>query len=373
MRRTFIIVLDSFGIGAMPDSKEFGDGDVNTLRSCYNTGMLDVPNLAKLGLFNIDGVDFGHEEKNPIGCYGRLSEKSAAKDTTVGHWEIAGLVTNKPFPTYPEGFPKEITDEFSRITGRDILCNMPYSGTDVIRDFGEEHIKTGKLIVYTSADSVFQVAAHEDIVPLEQLYSYCKAARELLTGMHGVGRVIARPFTGTYPDFKRTAGRHDFAVSPPEDTMLDLISKKGLEVYAIGKIYDIFDGHGITSHVRTVNNDDGMKKAIEALEMDFEGLCFVNLVDFDMNYGHRNDAIGYAKALNEFDRYLKTFIENMKEDDYLIITADHGCDPGYEASTDHTREYVPVIEYKMGIVPCNNGTEKGFDNIAKKVCKYLNV
>lgn len=373
MRRAFIIVLDSFGIGAMPDSEKFGDLGVNTFRSCYNTGTLDVPNLAKLGLFNIDGVAFGLKEKNPTGCYGRLSEKSAAKDTTVGHWEIAGLVTDKPFPTYPNGFPKEITDEFSRITGRGILCNKPYSGTDVIRDFGEEHIKTGKLIVYTSADSVFQVAAHEDFVPLEDLYSYCEKARKMLSGEHRVGRVIARPFTGTYPSFKRTAGRHDYAVSPPEDTMLDLISKKGMEVYGIGKIYDIFNGKGITRHVRTVNNDDGMNKAIEALDMNFEGLCFINLVDFDMQYGHRNDAIGYARALNEFDKQLEDFLNHMREEDYLIITADHGCDPGYTISTDHTREYVPVLEYKRGIVPCNNGTEKGFDNIAKKVCKYLKI
>jgi len=373
MKRMFIIVLDSFGVGAMPDSEKFGDEGVNTFRSCFNTGKLCVPNMKKLGLFNIDGMDFGEKEENPIGAFTRLSEKSMAKDSTVGHWEIAGLVTNKPLPTYPEGFPDDVIEKFCDATGRGVLCNKPYSGTDVIRDYGAEHIKNGKLIVYTSADSVFQIAAHEDVVPIDELYSYCEKAREILSGEHGVGRVIARPFNGEYPGFKRTDGRHDYSIAPPYDTMLDVLGKNGYHIYTIGKIYDLFNGKGINEYVTTKCNSEGMEKAIEALDKKFEGLCFVNLVDFDTVYGHRRDADGYAKALNEFDKYLGEFMSKMKDDDHLIITADHGCDPGYTKSTDHTREYVPVLEYSKGIIPCNNGTKTGFDNISKTVYKYFNL
>lgn len=371
--RVFLIVLDSFGIGAMPDSDKFGDIDVNTFYSCYKTGLLDIPNMKRLGLFNIDGVGFGEREENPVGAYGRLSEKSAGKDTTVGHWEIAGLVTDKPFPTYPEGFPHNIIDEFSEKCGRGVLCNKPYSGTQVLKDFGEEHIKTGDLIVYTSADSVFQIAAHEDIVPIEKLYSYCEIARDILTGEHGVARVIARPFVGVHPAFQRTSNRHDFSMAPTGETMLDRITNAGKTVYGIGKIYDIFSGKGISEFVRTSDNTDGMNKTIEALSKEFSGLCFVNLVDFDMTYGHRRDCVGYTEALNRFDKQLGEFMDKMHSDDVLIITADHGCDPGYERSTDHTREYVPYLEYKKGIEPENLDTKVGFDNIAKRIEELLGI
>ncbi len=374
MKRVFLIVLDSFGIGAMPDCEKFGDDfSVNTFKSCFNTGKLFVPNLIKLGLFNIDGIDFGKKCNSPIGVYGRLSEESMGKDTTVGHWEISGLVSKTPLPTYKDGFPAEIIDSFISATGRGVLCNKPYSGTDVIRDYGEEHIKTGKLIVYTSADSVFQIAAHEDIIPLNELYSYCETARKLLTGKHGVGRVIARPFSGTAPDFVRTSGRHDYSLTPPGNTMLDNIKNSGLEVISVGKIYDIFAGAGITRSIRTANNSDGESAMLRLQKEDFSGLCFINLVDFDMKYGHRNDANGYTEALNHFDVTLGKFLAHMEDDDFLIITADHGCDPGYTKSTDHTREYVPVLMYNPEITPGNFGTLSGFSHIGATVCHLLNV
>lgn len=372
MKRVFLIVLDSCGIGRMPDAANFGDGDCNTLKRISSSSEFSGENMIKMGLGNIDGVDFLPKTKTPAAAYGKLSEKSAGKDTTTGHWEIAGLISSSPMPTFPEGFPPEITEEFSHLTGRKILCNKPYSGTDVIRDYGLEHEKTGALIVYTSADSVFQIAAHESVVPLETLYEYCRAARKMLSGKYAVGRVIARPFTGTYPDYKRTPNRRDFSLLPPSKTLLDAVSESGKSVLAVGKISDIFAGQGVTEKTVTHSNAEGMEKTAEALSKDFEGLCFVNLVDFDMLYGHRQDIDGYARAFAEFDRWLPLFLSGMKDDDVLIITADHGCDPGDE-HTDHTREYVPLIVYGKNVTPKNLGTGKTFADIAASVSDYLGM
>lgn len=371
MKRVFLIVLDSFGIGAMPDSADYGDVGVNTILSISKSEKFKIENLKKMGLFNIDGVNCGSKEEKPSAAHCRLKELSAGKDTTIGHWEIAGIVSNKPLPTYPDGFPKEVLDEFSRRTGRKVICNKPYSGTAVINDYGDEHVKTGALIVYTSADSVFQIAAHEDVVPLEELYSYCKIAREVLRGEHGVGRVIARPFKGDSGNYTRTSNRHDYSLEPPMKTMLDALQVTGLSTIAVGKIYDIFAGQGISEHVYTSGNADGMQKTLEYAKRDFEGLCFTNLVDFDMLYGHRRDIDGYANALSEFDSWLSEFLPLLREDDILMITADHGCDPAYPTTTDHTREYVPLIIYGNKITPKNLGTRDGFYNIAQIVCHYL--
>lgn len=370
-KRVFLIVLDSFGVGEMADSAEFGDKGANTLRSCFNTGNLNVPNMQKLGLFNIDGVTAGEKCENPIGAYLKIAECSKGKDTTTGHWEIAGCVSEKPFPTFPNGFPCEIISEFERRTGRKVLCNLPYSGTKVIADYGVEHMKTGALIVYTSADSVFQIAAHEDIVPVEELYKYCQIARELLTREYAVGRVIARPFEGTHP-FTRTSRRHDFSLAPPKTTMLDVITEKGLDTIGIGKIYDIFAGKGVKYSDRRIGNSTDMKITSEYQSKDFHGICFTNLVDFDMLYGHRRDAEGYANALNEFDEWLGGFIGGMRSDDVLIITADHGCDPCH-TGTDHTREYIPVLIYGNEITPKNLGTRNCFGDIAASVLKLLGI
>lgn len=329
--------------------------------------------MKKLGLFNIDGVDWMKKEESPAGAYGRMKERSRGKDTTIGHWEIAGVVSPKPLPVYPNGFPEEILEKFREATGREVLCNLPYSGTDVIRDYGEEHMKTGALIVYTSADSVFQIAAHEEIVPVEELYRYCEIAREILCGEHGVGRVIARPFIGEAPNFQRTANRHDFSLLPPRDTMLDAILEAGYDTYGIGKIYDIFAGKGIAHTQRIQNNVDGMEKTLEMQEKEFKGLCFVNLVDFDMMYGHRNDIEGYANAATVFDRQLKTFLERMRPEDILMITADHGCDPGFRG-TDHSREHTPLLicgeDIKENV---NLGTRETFADIAATVLDLLHV
>ena len=371
MKRVFLIVLDSFGIGAMPDSADYGDVGVNTILSISKSEKFKINNLKKMGLFNIDGVNCGSKEEKPSAAHCRLKELSAGKDTTIGHWEIAGIVSNKPLPTYPDGFPKEVLDEFSRRTGRKVICNKPYSGTAVINDYGDEHVKTGALIVYTSADSVFQIAAHEDVVPLEELYHYCKIAREVLRGEHGVGRVIARPFKGESGNYVRTSNRHDYSLEPPMKTMLDALQVIGLSTIAVGKIYDIFAGQGISEHVYTSGNADGMQKTLEYAKRDFEGLCFTNLVDFDMLYGHRRDIDGYANALSEFDSWLSEFLPLLREDDILMITADHGCDPAYSVTTDHTREYVPLIIYGNKINPQNLGTREGFCNITQIVCHYL--
>lgn len=371
IKRIFLIVLDSFGIGELPDAREYGDEGSNTLKSCFRQKEFAVPTMKKLGLFNIEGIDFAEKEENPSAAYGRFKEASKGKDTTTGHWEICGLISKTAMPTYPDGFPGEIIDEFSRQTGRGVLCNKPYSGTKVIADFGEEHLKTGDLIVYTSADSVFQIAAHESIVPPEKLYEYCKAARSLLKGKHAVGRVIARPFTGEYP-FERTPRRHDFSIEPPGDTLLDCLKQNGLDVISVGKIYDIFAGKGITESYPTKNNDDGMKQTSKQLEKDFHGLCFVNLVDFDMIYGHRNDAPGYARALTAFDKWLSGFLPKIGDDDIVMITADHGCDPLTE-STDHSREYIPLLVYGKAIMPGNLGTGKTYADIGKTVADLFRI
>ena len=346
IKRVFLIVLDSFGIGCAPDAADFGDGRCNTLASLTTSPELHAPNLTKLGLFNIDGVGCGTPADSPIGTFARLRELSRGKDTTIGHWEIAGIVSEQPMPTYPNGFPKEILERLSAACdGKKILCNKPYSGTQVIHDYGREQEETGGLIVYTSADSVLQIAANEADVPVERLYDYCRAAREIMQGEHGVGRIIARPYVGSYPNYERTAHRHDFSLDPTGETMMDALMRQGHEVIAVGKISDIFAGRGITRSTGVnENNADGMEKTLRIQQEDFTGLCFVNLVDFDMTYGHRRDIAGYARATTEFDVQLGTFMQHMREDDVLMITADHGCDPG-APGTDHTREYVPLLVY----------------------------
>ena len=372
MKRVFLIVLDSFGIGEAPDAAAFGDKGANTLKSISRSEHFSVPNMRRLGLFNIDGLESMGAVPCPSAAHGKMQEKSMGKDTTIGHWEIAGIVSPDPLPTYPHGFPAEILDEFSKATGRGVLCNKPYSGTDVIRDYGEEHLKTGDLIVYTSADSVFQIAAHEDIVPVEQLYEYCRAARKILIGRHGVGRVIARPFIGQVGNFTRTANRRDFSIEPTDKTLLDAVKSAGKNVIAVGKITDIFAGKGVTETIITHGIAEGMQVSLDIAERDFDGLCFINLVDFDMVYGHRNDIDGYANAIAEFDRWLPTFLDKMGEDDALIITADHGCDPG-DVSTDHTREYTPLLLFGKGIKPQNLGTRSSFADIAATVADMLEV
>ncbi len=373
MKRIFLIVLDSFGIGALPDADRFGDNGANTLASCASTGLLQIPNLIKAGLGNIDGVEAVAKTAAPTGAYGRLAEKSMGKDTTIGHWEIAGILSPEPLPTYPEGFPEELLEPFRQATGRGVLANAPWSGTAVIEQFGPEHIRTGDLIVYTSADSVFQIAAHEDIVPPEQLYEYCRIARKLLRGKHAVGRVIARPFVGQPGSFRRTANRHDFSLEPPGTTLLDAVKESGLSSIAVGKIYDIFAGRGITEHVYNRDNANGMEHAKAYARKDFQGLCFVNLVDFDMVYGHRRDRAGYARALNQFDAWLGEFLPLLGPEDLVMITADHGCDPGYTATTDHTREYVPLLVLGHGVKPVNLGTLDSFAHIAATAADLLSI
>ena len=370
MKRVFIIVLDSFGIGAAPDAADFGDAGANTLKSVQKSTKLNIPTMTALGLGNIDGVHCLKKATTPSAIIARVMELSRGKDTTTGHWEIAGVVSESPMPTYPNGFPAEVLEAFERKTGYGALCNLPYSGTDVIRDYGEEHIKTGKLIVYTSADSVFQIAAHEEHVPIEKLYEICRGAREILVGEHGVGRVIARPFTGEVGNFKRTENRRDFSLVPPKKTVLNVLSESGLDVIGVGKIGDIFAMAGITETYPTHSNREGMAKTLELADRDFSGLCFVNLVDFDMLFGHRQDADGYAEALSEFDAWLPSFMDKLGEDDLLMITADHGCDPS-DNSTDHTREYIPLLIYGKAIEPKNLGTLSGFANIGRMACEYL--
>ena len=374
MKRVFLIVLDSCGIGQMPDCEKFGDIGVNTLRSCSTSRKFSIPNLLKAGIGSIDGVDYLPKAEQPQGAYARLTEASMGKDTTIGHWEIAGVVSPEPLPTFPDGFPQEVLAEFEKQTGRGVLCNKPYSCTDVIRDYGEEQLKTGKWIVYTSADSVFQVAAHEDLIPLEELYDACRKARKILRGKYGVGRVIARPYVGTAEaGFTRTANRHDFSLEPPARTLLDAVKDAGQEVLAVGKIFDIFAGRGTTDHVYNKSNADGMQHTVDYAKRDFRGLCFVNLVDFDMQFGHRRDIDGYANALTEFDTWLGEFEKSLQEDDLVLITADHGCDPAYTATTDHTREYVPLIALGSQVRPGSLGTRASFADIAATVAELLDV
>ena len=373
MKRVFLIVLDSFGIGRMPDSGQFGDVDVNTLASCARSGQLQIPNMIAAGLGNIDGVTCLPKTANPTGAVARLAEASMGKDTTIGHWEIGGLVSKQPLPTYPNGFPPEVMEPFCQETGRGYLANAPWSGTAVIQQYGDEHVKTGKLIVYTSADSVFQIAAHEEVVPLEELYRCCRIARRILQGKHGVGRVIARPFVGTSGSYTRTANRHDFSLEPTGRTLLDAVKERGLSSIGVGKIYDIFAGKGLTEHVYNQSNAHGMAHTDRYAAMDWRGLCFVNLVDFDMNFGHRRDVQGYAQALSRFDAWLGTFMEKLSDDDMVMITADHGCDPGYTATTDHTREYVPLLALGKGVRPVNLGTRASFADIAATIAQILDV
>ena len=374
MKRIFLIVLDSFGIGAMPDAEKFGDVNVNTLASCASSPKLNIPTMIATGLGNIDGVSCLPKVEMPIGAVARMQEASMGKDTTIGHWEIAGLISPDPLPTYPEGFPSDVLDAFTEATGRGWLCNLPYSGTDVIRDYGQEHLDTGKWIVYTSADSVFQIAAHEEFIPLEELYDACHKARQLLRGKHGVGRVIARPFVGDAANgFKRTPNRHDYSLEPAGETMLDAIKAAGLDCIGVGKIHDIFAGIGTTEHVYNKSNANGMEHTTNYAAKDFHGLCFVNLVDFDMTFGHRRDIDGYANALTEFDSWLAGFLPTLGEDDLVMITADHGCDPGYTATTDHTREYVPLLVLGKQVKPVNLGTRLSFADIAATVTDLLGV
>ncbi|MCM1123324.1 MAG: phosphopentomutase [Eubacterium sp.] len=373
MRRVFLIVLDSFGIGEMEDAAEYGDKGTNTLKSAASSPAFAMPNMGALGLFNIDGVECREPVAQPTARIARMKEASKGKDTTIGHWEIAGILSKKPLPTYPDGFPKEVLEAFSAAVGRGVLCNKPYSGTEVIKVYGDEHVKSGDLIVYTSADSVFQIAAHEDVVPVETLYEYCKIARGILQGKHGVGRVIARPFTGTSGNYTRTPRRHDFSLEPPEVTMLDQLKAAGKEVISVGKIKDIFAGKGITEYVYTQGNAEGIERTLEYLDRDFEGLCFVNLVDYDMLYGHRNDIEGYAKALTYFDAKLPEILGRLREEDILMITADHGCDPGYTVSTDHSREHTPFLMYGKNVVPANLGTRDTFADIGATVLDYFGI
>ncbi|WP_068539747.1 phosphopentomutase [Olegusella massiliensis] len=378
-KRVFIVVLDSFGIGEEPDAPEYGDEGSNTLCACATSPYFAMPNLQKLGLFNIDGaLDSAYDAdlkpvEAPTGAFGRLREASQGKDTTVGHWELAGVISPNPFPTYPDGFPAEIIEEFERQTGRKVLCNKPYSGTDVIRDYGREMVETGSLIVYTSADSVFQIAAHEDVVSCEQLYEYCRIARKILTGKHAVARVIARPFIGEEGSYTRTSRRHDFSLEPTGETMLDALTKAGVDVISVGKIYDIFAQRGIKESIPTTGNPEGIDRTIELLDRDFEGLCFVNLVDTDMIYGHRNDVDGYAKALAYFDEHIPTILGKLRKGDLFMVAADHGCDP-VTPSTDHSREYVPWVIAGPQVRPgANLGTSTTFADVSATVLDYLGV
>lgn len=372
-KRVFLIVMDSVGIGEMPDSADYGDAGSNTLRACCASPKMDTPTLRALGIYNIDHADCGAPAAAPAGAYLRCAESSKGKDTTIGHWEIAGIISPKPMPTFPHGFPKEVLDEISRRCGRGWMCNRPYSGTQVIADYGERHMKTGDLIIYTSADSVLQIAAHEDVIPVQELYEICRQAREVMQGEYAVGRIIARPFVGTPGNFTRTTNRHDFSLTPPRPTLLDFLKEQGYDSIGVGKINDIFAGRGITEFVRTTGNSDGMEKTVAYAEKEFHGLCFVNLVDFDMLYGHRNDVDGYAAALTKFDGELRDFLPLLGPDDLLIVTADHGCDPS-TPSTDHSREHIPVLVYGAPVKPgVNLGTRKTYADIAATVAEYLGV
>lgn len=395
MKRVFLIVLDSVGIGAAPDAADFGDLGSDTWGSCAKSGNLFTPNLAKLGINNIEGTSF-HYPVDAIGYYGRMAEKSAGKDTTVGHWEMAGVISEHPLPTYPDGFPKDIIAALEDATGRRILCNKPYSGTEVIRDYGREAEATGSLIVYTSADSVMQIAANEAMIPPEELYDICRKARRIMCGRNACGRIIARPYIGEYPDYTRTNNRHDFSLEPTGETLLDALKSAGLDTIGVGKIFDIFAGRGLTATTPNEGNHRNMVKTIEiaqgkadCLQMidghdtnaDWNGLCFVNLVDFDMIHGHRRDIAAYTAALNEFDEQLGEFLPLLhgesspgaNDGDLLIITADHGCDPGY-TGTDHTREYVPCLAYKAGDTQGHNiGTRNSFADIAATIAEYFGI
>ena len=377
MKRAIIIVLDSLGIGEAPDAEIYGDAGSNTLghivKAMKNEPWFRLDNLKKLGLGLIDGVDYIEKPERALGGAGRMTESSKGKDTTTGHWEIAGIILNKPFPTYPHGFPLEVMESFERAIGRKSMGNYAASGTEIIEQLGEEHMKTGFPIVYTSADSVFQIAAHEETIPIEEQYEICRKAREILTGEHAVGRVIARPFLGRPGSFKRTDRRRDFSLKPIQKTVLDYARDQGLEVRAVGKIEDIFAGSGISRAVHNHDNMDGVNNTLKWLKEDFLGILFTNLVDFDMLYGHRNDVKGYAKALQDFDDRLPEIMACMKEEDILFITADHGCDPTTE-STDHSREYTPLLIYGKPVrAGANIHTRETFSDIAATIADYLGI
>lgn len=374
IERVIWIVLDSVGIGALPDANKYGDEGSNTLGNVSNSvGGLKIPNMERLGLGNIDGIKGTKYNKNPIGCYGKFEEMSNGKDTTTGHWEMAGVYLEEAFPTYPKGFPEEIVKEFERLTGRSIIGNKPASGTAILEELGEEYIKTGKVIVYTSADSVFQIAAHEDIVSLDELYKMCEIARSILKDQHAVARVIARPFTGDATNFVRTSNRRDFSLVPPHDTILDILKSNGSNVMAVGKIEDIFCKKGVTEAVHTKDNMDGIDKTLEYMKTDKKGLIYTNLVDFDMKWGHRNDFISYGKGLEEFDNRLLDILNEMNDTDVIFITADHGCDPTVPG-TDHTREYIPFLAYGKELKEnVNMGTKKGFYHMAQTIADIFNV
>lgn len=368
--RAFIIVIDGFGVGAMPDCKKYDDYGANTLKNVRSAYDLNLPYLADMGLYNIEGTY--NDDRMPNGAYGRMMELSKGKDTTVGHWEIAGVITKDFMPTFPNGFPKEFVTKLEKALGTKILCNKPYSGTEVIKDYGEEHLRTGYPIVYTSADSVLQIAVHMDKYTIDQLYDMCIKARKLCEGKYGVGRIIARPFEGQYP-FVRTAERKDFSLDPTGETLLDAVKAAGLESVAVGKIEYIFNGRGITRSIHTESNLDGLEKTIEIAKENFDGLVFVNLVDTDMKYGHRRDVYGYAQALEEIDKKIGELLPLLKKDDVLYITGDHGCDPTHKAHTDHTREYTPLLVYGCDIVPTNLGTLVGMDVINDTIRQQLDL
>ena len=378
MKRVAIIVLDSVGIGELPDAAKYGDEGSNTLVNIKKEyPEFSVPNMAELGLGNIEGEDICLLGKtdSPKCCYAKMSEASNGKDTTTGHWEISGIVTENPFPTFTEtGFPKEVMDKFEKAIGRKTLGNISASGTAIINELGDEHVKTGYPIIYTSADSVFQIACHEDVIPVDELYKMCETAREILVGDYAVARVIARPFIGNgNGNYTRTERRKDFSLAPTSETILDMLKAEGKSVVAIGKIEDIFEHRGMTVTDHTTNNHDGIEKTIEYLKKDFEGLLFTNLVDTDMIYGHRNDVKGYAEAVMYFDSKLPEIKSAMKDDDILIITADHGCDPT-TPSTDHSREFVPLLVYGKNIKEgVNLGVRKQFSDIAATVAEYLGI
>ncbi|WP_042271910.1 phosphopentomutase [[Clostridium] dakarense] len=375
MSRVVWVIIDSVGIGALPDSKEFGDIGVNTLGNIVKEHKdIKIPNLIKLGVGNIDGVDFLEKTESPIGVFGKCSEVSQGKDTTTGHWEMTGILVETPFKTFENGFPKEIIDEFEKRTGRKVVANKPASGTAILDEYGEHQMKTGDVIVYTSADSVFQIAAHEEIIPLDELYKMCEIAREIMMGDNAVARIIARPYIGTgVGKFERTSNRRDYSLNPFEPTVLDNIKESGLDVIAVGKIEDIFNGQGITEAIHTKDNMHGVDETINYIKKENNGLIFTNLVDFDSKYGHRRDSLGYRKALEEFDARIPEIIESLNGDDILIINADHGNDPTYKG-TDHTREYIPVLVYgkslKEGV---NLGIRNSFADIGATVADILNV
>lgn len=371
-KRVFWIVLDSVGCGEAPDAELFGDAGCDTLGTCVRSGLLNVPNLARLGLYNIEGTSFRDPREDVIGNYCRMQEQSVGKDTTVGHWEMAGIISSTALPTYPDGFPPEVIDSLEKATRRKCICNKPYSGTEVIKDYGREHVETGALIVYTSADSVMQIAAHEDVVPIDELYRICDIARRGMQFEHGVGRIIARPFEGEWP-YKRTVRRHDYSLQPPRQTIMDALKSTGFVNIGVGKIKDIFAGKSVMVSYSNKGNDINMERTIDIADSDFEGLCFVNLVDTDMIYGHRRDIPAYTKALNDFDVQLGKLMDKFRDDDVLFITADHGCDPGFKG-TDHTREYVPCLIYgknlKSGV---DLGTKKTFADQAATIGEFFGL